>query len=89
MRIKSEFSLKQIGESPVIHKNGVSLNVAISSIGNTDTSFYLWEILKEKDLTKTEMLELLIKKFDISTVLALGNIDVFVRTLRENDIIEE
>ena len=40
-------------------------------------------------ITSTEMLEALISNFDISTVLALGNIDVFVRTMKENEIIEE
>ena len=34
------------------------------------------------------MLNALIENFDISTVLALGDIDVFVRTMKENEIIE-
>lgn len=55
----------------------------------SDTIEFLWNLLKEKEATKTEMLEALISQFDISTVLALGNIDIFVRTLKENDIIEE
>lgn len=55
----------------------------------SDTAIFLWNLLKEKNLTKTEMLNELIENFDISTVLALGNIDVFVRTMKENGIIEE
>ena len=36
------------------------------------------DLLAKIDATKTEMLNALIENFDISTVLALGNIDVFV-----------
>ena len=53
-----------------------------------ETAAFLWNLLLEKDLTKTEMLNALIENFDISTVLALGDIDVFVRTMKENGIIE-
>lgn len=59
-----------------------------NSIVLADTAVFLWNLLKERDVTKTEMLNALIENFDISTVLALGNIDVFVRTMKENGIIE-
>ena len=55
---------------------------------STKITRFLWNLLLEKDLTKTEMLNALIENFDISTVLALGDIDVFVRTMKENGIIE-
>lgn len=55
----------------------------------SETAAFLWELLSERNVTKQEMLECLLERFDISTVLALGNIDVFVRTMKENEIIEE
>jgi len=54
-----------------------------------DTAVFLWNLISEREVTKQEMLEALLEEFDISTVLALGNIDVFVKTLKENEIIEE
>ena len=45
-------------------------------------------MLSEKDVTKAEMLDGLLKNFNISTVLALGDIDIFIRTMKENGIIE-
>lgn len=50
---------------------------------------FLWNLIKDKHLTKVQMLNELINNFDISTVLALGDIDIFIRTMMENDIIEE
>ncbi len=89
MRIKADYQLQKIDEQWVIVHNGVSTGKVINSIVLNDSTVFLWNLLKEKELSKTEMLEALINQFDISTVLALGNIDVFVRTLRENGIIEE
>ncbi len=46
-------------------------------------------MLENGNPTKSEMLNALLDNFEISTVLALGDIDVFLRTMRENGIIEE
>ena len=52
------------------------------------TTSFLWNLLSENDVTKAEMLEGLLNNFNISTVLALGDIDIFIRTMKENGIIE-
>ncbi|MBR7132661.1 MAG: PqqD family protein [Clostridia bacterium] len=88
MKIKEGFELiNRSGQFVVVSKKK-----AVSSPDNyivlTDTAVFLWNLLKEKDVTKTQMLNELIENFDISTVLALGDIDVFVRTMKENGIIE-
>lgn len=89
MKIKKDYELKfQSGQYVIVHK-GKPTGAAFNSIVLADTAVFLWNLLKEKDVTKTEMLEALIANFDISTVLALGNIDVFVRIMKENEIIEE
>ena len=55
----------------------------------TNTSLFLWNRLKNGDVSKSQMLDALHDNFDISTVLALSDIDIFIRTMRENGIIEE
>ena len=55
----------------------------------TETSAYLWDLLQNENATKEQMLHGLLNKFDISTVLALNDIDVFIRILKENGILEE
>ncbi|MEE1006623.1 MAG: PqqD family peptide modification chaperone [Acutalibacteraceae bacterium] len=86
MRIKDGFSLKNFeGQYTVVSDNGELENTIVL----TDTVLFLWNLLKEKNASKTEMLNALLSNFDISTVLALGNIDVFLRTMKENGIIED
>ena len=88
MKIKSGFELvNRDGFNIVVNKNPCT-NSPNNIITLTETATFLWNLLKEKDVTKTDMLNALIENFDISTVLALGDIDVFVRTMKENEIIE-
>ena len=84
LRIKSGFDIVNVDGHYVI-KGEKSLNQTIIL---DEISLFLWNNLKDKEFTKNEMLELLLNKFEISTVLALGEIDKFVRILRENEIIE-
>ena len=89
MRIKEGFELKNLHGDYIVVSKEKMVAMPNNSIVLTDTAVFLWNLLKKQDVTKTEMLNALIENFDISTVLALGNIDVFVRTMRENGIIEE
>ena len=88
MKIKDGFELENRSGLNVVVRKSADTTSPFNTIILTDTSVFLWNLLKEKDVTKTEMLGALIENFDISTVLALGDIDVFVRTMKENGIIE-
>ncbi len=84
LRIKSGFDIVNVDEHYVIKgENSLNQTIILDEI-----SLFLWNNLKDKDFSKNEMLDLLLKAFEISTVLALGEIDKFVRILRENEIIE-
>ena len=89
MRIKDGFKVVNYhGQNTVVAdtaaKGGLDNNIVL-----TDTSLFLWNLLKSSDVSKTEMLDALLKNFEISTVLALSDIDVFLRTMKENGLIEE
>lgn len=88
MKIKKDYELKKSSNHYIIEYKGIPTNAVFDSAVSLQTVEVLWNLLKEKESTKTEMLEQVINTVDISTVLALGNIDVFVRILKENDIIE-
>ena len=49
----------------------------------------LWNLLQNENVTKEQMLNGLLENFDISIVLALSDIDVFIRTLTEHGILDE
>ena len=88
MRIKDGFELVNRSGMYIVERKLDKTDKPFNTITLTETAVFLWNLLKEKDVTKTEMLGALIENFEISTVLALGDIDVFVRTMKENGIIE-
>lgn len=89
MKIKQGFSLKtEDGQTVIVVDKNINRDFN-STIFLTDTSVFLWNLLQNGDPTKEQMLNALLDNFDISTVLALNNIDVFIRTLKENGILEE
>lgn len=88
MKIKKGFELVELsGQRVVVAKHGEAAHQENTIVLN-ETAAFLWNLLKERDVTKTEMLNAVMENFDISTVLALGDIDVFVRTMKENGIVE-
>ena len=84
MRIKEGFELiNRDGQHWVTALGNPSKDFAVS-----EYSAFLWNLLKKKEVTKSQMLDSLLSEFDISTVLALGEIDNFLRMMRENEVIE-
>lgn len=88
MKIKPGFKLKSENSQTYIVCDK-SVNPSFNStIFLTETSEHLWKMLQSGTVNKEEMLNSLLENFNISTVLALNNIDVFIRTLKENGILE-
>lgn len=86
MRIKNGFIIENTGEHYSV--KSVSGNIQ-SGIFLSDIDLFLWRMLEKGDASKTDMLDALLEEFDISTVLALGNIDTFLKIMKEHGIIEE
>lgn len=88
MKIKPGFKLKsENGQTYIICDKSANPSFN-STILLTETSEYLWKMLQGGTANKEQLLNGLLENFDISTVLALNNIDVFIKTLKENGIIE-
>lgn len=87
MKIKSDFYIKKAN-------NGTALvccdnpQKTVNNIVLDEIAVFLWETLSQSDMGKEQLLKALLEHFDISTVLALNDIDIFVKTLKENDILE-
>ncbi len=88
MKIKQGFSLKtENGQNVIICDKSINREFN-STIYLTETLAFLWNFIQDKPVTKEEMLHALLAEFDISTVLALNDIDIFIKTLNENGILE-
>jgi len=85
MKVKKEFRLSQKdGENIIVSDDNSFTDVIVL---NREAAF-IFNLLKEKDCSKGEMFNALIDNFDISVVLALSDVDIFIKLMKENDIIE-
>ena len=88
MRIKSDFTLKNDKGKHIIVATGETARSFNSSIVLSDTAIFMWERLKQQEMSKEQLVNALLDKFPISTVLALSHVDTFFKTLKENEILE-
>lgn len=88
MKIRNGFELINRDGQNLITYTGNDF-VFTDTITLSETAAFLWQCIKDGCNSKERLLALLLEKFDISTVLALSDIDIFVKTLRENGILEE
>lgn len=88
MKIKDGFTLKNIHGQQVIVASGEALKGYTSSIILQETAAFLWKCLEKGEMNKEQLVHALLDNFDISTVLALADVDSFFKTLKENGIIE-
>lgn len=88
MKIRDGFELiKRDGQNLIVYtKDDMVFNDAITL---NETMAFLWKCIKNGCTTKERLLDLLLNKYDISTVLALNDIDIFVKTLNQNGILDE
>ena len=89
MRIKKGFKLKLLsGRQTVVADSRIIKDFENVIILN-ETAVYIWNLMYEKDVLKETIPELLADAFNMSILMATNNVNVFIKTMRENGIIEE
>ena len=85
MKIKNGYTLIENNEEFFVKSPTGNI---IPSIHLSKISSFLWKEATKSNISSSDMLNLLLKEFEISTVLALGEIDTFIKILKENEILE-
>ncbi len=89
MRIKKGFKLKLLsGRQTVVADRRIIKNFENVIILN-ETAVYIWNLMYERDVLKEKIPELLAEAFNMSILMATNNTDVFIKTMKENGIIED
>lgn len=87
MKINPGYTLKTISGQATVTAESPAAPLRNTIVLN-ETSAFLWEQIASGITSKEQLLHSLLARFDISTVLALNDINVFLKTMRENGIIE-
>ena len=87
MKIKPFFTLNKDADGNYYVKSDQANGSKTILLPNERIAF-LWSKATENDCTKEQLLNALLNECDISTVLALNDIDTFLRIIKENGILE-
>ncbi len=88
MKTKKGFMLRNVANKSIVVPIGQA-SVDFNGIINlNDTGAFLWEVLS-KGCTYDELLNALLAEYDVSEDIARRDIDAFLETARNADIIED
>lgn len=86
MRIKEGFVKTEIADKTVVIPVGEKTVDFSGIISLNETGAFLWDLLL-KDVTRDELLTALLSEYETSEATAEKDIDLFLQTLREKDIL--
>jgi len=88
MKIKEGYILRQVaGNSIVIAVGDEAINFnGIITVNGAGT--FLWQLL-EKDVTRDELVDAMLKEYDIDAETASADIDEFLNNLRKAELLCE
>jgi len=89
MKIKSNYVLKTIGDNIIVvplKEEALRFNGIISL---NKTGKFLFESLQNNDLTKEDLLNLVLEKYEVSHELAKHDIDEFIEKCMDNNLFYE
>ena len=88
MKIKKGFKLKTISGRQTVVADRRRVKDFNSLIILSESAVILWEMLASGEYTKEELTAKLIENMKISKTQASGNVKVFIKTLKDNGILE-
>lgn len=86
MKISDGYLLRSVAGKNIVVSVGADVNFN-GMLTLNDTGVFFWNLL-QKDITKEQMLEAVLKEYDVSAEEASLDIDAFIGKLRENKILE-
>ena len=88
MKIKEGFILRKIADADIVVPIGNNIADFNGIITLNETAVFLWKLLKD-GAEQPDMVEALMKEYEISRELAQTDIDNFVERLNQSDLLME
>ena len=88
MKIIEGFVLEMLGSSYLAVAVGREAKNFSGLVRMNETGAFLWNLAKEKDISREELLDEFLKEYDAPRELAERDVAAFEAKLRENGILE-
>ncbi len=87
MKISEGYLLRTVAGKNIVVSIGSDVNFN-GMLTLNDTGVFFWNLL-QNDITKEEMLEAVLKEYDVSSEIASQDIENFIQKLRDSKILED
>lgn len=87
LKISEGYLLRSVAGKNIVVSVGRDVNFN-GMLTLNETGVFFWNLL-QKDTTKKEMLEAVLKEYDVSSDTALQDIENFINKLRDSKILED
>lgn len=89
MKIKSGFTLREIGTDHVVVPEGIEVINFNKLVSLNKTAKYIWEQLEGKDFSVEDIVKLLTEKYNVSEEIALADAKLLADRWKDIGLIEE
>lgn len=87
VKISEGYLLRAVAGKNIVVSIGSDVNFN-GMLTLNDTGVFFWNLL-QNDITKEEMLEAVLKEYDVSSDIALQDIESFIQKLKDTGILED
>ncbi len=88
MRLKSEFILREMGDTHILRNEGETVNLT-RVIPLNETAAWLWKQAEDRDFSAEWLAEQLVDEYDIDLQTALEDVRELIDSLRQSNLIAE
>ena len=88
MKIKEGFVLRRVGDSHVVVPVGIQTVDFRCILTLNDTGAFIWQQL-QNPCTAEEIVTALLAEYDVSADVAKADVDTYIATLREKNLLDE
>ena len=86
MQIKKDFTIQKVGKSYVAVAVGETSKTFHGMVRLNETGAFLWNLLSEKDCGEADLVEALLKEYDVSREIAERDVHAVVESLAKSGI---
>ena len=88
MKILSRYKVRRVADEDIVLVQGRNPGDMTTVIALNETSLYLWNSLYGHDFELTDVVRLLMERYDVDETTASSDAQKWVETLKQNNILE-
>ena len=86
MQINKDFTIQKVGGSYVAVPVGKTSQEFHGMVRLNETGAFLWKLMAEKDVSEDELVDALLKEYDVAREIAAADVHAIVEVLAEKGV---